>query len=115
MEHSKNKTIVLGNVVPVLGMKLKRGCYVYWLFFEIGICSAISLKWPRRELSIDVAGNRFILKNYQHTHYPRVCSILFSFIPKMGTAFPKTGVRFYCEYLNYLIRNLLVKLRWSIF
>ena len=54
-EHNKNKTPVLGNAIPVLGVKRKPGWYVFWLFFEIGLCSAISFKRSRRELSIDVA------------------------------------------------------------
>jgi len=36
-----------------------------------------------------VAEHKSILKNDQNTYYPR-----FSFIPKTGTAFPKTGVLF---------------------
>jgi len=35
---------------------------VFWLFFEIDLCSAISFKRCRRELSIDVAERRSILK-----------------------------------------------------
>jgi len=61
--HSKNRTLVLGNAVTVLGMKPKRGCYVFRLFFKMGLCSAISFKRSRRELSIDVAEHRSILKN----------------------------------------------------
>jgi len=64
-EHSKNKTPVSGNAIPVLGVKPKRGRYVFWLFFKIGLCSAISFKRSRRELSIDVAEHRSTLKNYQ--------------------------------------------------
>jgi len=61
--HSKNRTPVLGNAIPVLGVKLKRGWYVIWLFFKIDLCSAISFKRSRRELSVDVAEHRPILKN----------------------------------------------------
>jgi len=32
----------------VLGMKPKRGWYVFWLFFKICLCSAISFKRSRR-------------------------------------------------------------------
>jgi len=71
--------------MPVLGVKPKRGWNVFWLFFMIGICSAISFKRSRRELPIDVAEHRSTLKNNQIMHYPR-----FSFIPKTGIAFPKT-------------------------
>jgi len=45
---------------------------LFWLFFKIGICSAISFKRSRRELSFDVAEHRSTLKNYQNTHYPRI-------------------------------------------
>jgi len=34
-----------------------------WLFFKIDLCSAISFRRSRRELSIDVAEHRSILKN----------------------------------------------------
>jgi len=93
---------VLGNAIPVLGAKPKRGWCVFWLFFRIGIlrvlvifqnrhimCSAISFKRSRRELSIDVAEPRSTLKTYPNTHYPR-----FNFITKTGIAFPKTRVLF---------------------
>jgi len=52
-------------------------------------CSATSLKRSRRELSIDVAELRSILKNDQDTYYPR-----FSFTPKTGIELPETGVLF---------------------
>jgi len=42
------------------GYENKTG-YVFWLFFK-GLCSAISLKRSRRELSIDVAEHRSTLK-----------------------------------------------------
>jgi len=71
--------------MPVLGVKPKRGWYVFWLFYKIGLSSAISLERTRRELSIDVAENRSIWKNNQNTNYPR-----FSLTPKTGIAFPQT-------------------------
>jgi len=55
---------------------MQRGWYVFYLFFMIDVCSTISFKWSRRELSIDVAKHRSILKNNPNTHYLR-----FSFIP----------------------------------
>jgi len=61
--HSKNKTPVLGDVIPVLSTKLKRELTVLRLFFKIELCSAISIKRSRRELSIDVTESRSILKN----------------------------------------------------
>ena len=73
-----------------LNIDLSRREYcVFWLFFKIDLCSAISFKRSRRELSIDVAKHRSMLRKYRNTHYPR-----FSFIPKTGIAFPKTGVSF---------------------
>ena len=48
--HSKNETPVLGSSAPVKGVKLKLGWFVFWLFFKIGLCSAVSLKRSRREL-----------------------------------------------------------------
>jgi len=64
--------------------------------FKIGICSAISFKRSRRELSIDVTEHRSTLKNYQNTHYPR-----FSVIPT-DIASPKTGDCFRCVHLIYI-------------
>jgi len=61
--HSKNKTLGLGNAKPVLGVNQNRGWYELWLFFKIGLCSAISFKRSRRELSIDVAEHGAILIN----------------------------------------------------
>ena len=75
-----------------MGLKPKRVWYAFWLVFEIGLCSAISFERSRRELSIDVAEHRSILKEkFQNTYYPR-----FSFTPKTGIAFPKTRFCFYC-------------------
>jgi len=37
--------------------------YVFRLFFKIGLCSAISFKMSRRELSIDMSEHGSILKN----------------------------------------------------
>ena len=59
----KNKTPVLKNALPVLGVKSKRGCYVFWLLFKIGLCSATSIERSRRELSIDEAEHRSTLKS----------------------------------------------------
>jgi len=125
-KNTENKT---PDAIPVVGVKLKRGYYVFWLFFKIEVCSAPSFKRSRRKLSIDVAEHRSILKkkvkcvfwsffkiglcsatsmesfrrdplndgaehrpilkNYQNTYYPR-----FSFLPKTGEAFLKTGALF---------------------
>jgi len=61
-------------LVPVLGVKPKRGWYVFWLFFKMEQCSAISFKRSRRELSIDVAEHRSMLKYHENTHYPLLVS-----------------------------------------
>ena len=50
------------NAMPVLGVRPKWGWYVLF-FFKIGLCSAISFKRSRRELSVDVAEHRSILKS----------------------------------------------------
>jgi len=87
--RSKNKTPFWGNAIPVFGVETKRVWYVFWLFFRIGLCSAISFIRSRRELSIDVAEHRSTLKIYQNTHYPR-----FSFIPKSDIPIPNGGFVF---------------------
>jgi len=86
------KTRRLGDAVPALGVKPYRGWYVLRLFFNIGICSAISFERSRREVSIDVVEHRSTSKNDKNTIYLRL-----SFIPKIGIAFPKTGVCFDCN------------------
>ena len=49
------------------------------------------MKSSRRDLLIDMAEHRPILKNNQITHHPR-----FDFTPKTGRAFPEAGFYFYC-------------------
>ena len=63
--------------------------YVFWLFFTIGLCSATSFKRPWRELFDDVTGHRSMLKKKIKFALSR-----FSFPPKTGIAFPKTGIDF---------------------
>ena len=58
MNATVKQSSVLGNAIPVLGVKPKREWYVFWVFFQIGLCSAILFKRSRRELSIDVAQHR---------------------------------------------------------
>jgi len=65
----KNNAPDLGNAMPVLGMKPKRGLYVLWSFFNIDLCSATSIESSRRDLLNDMAEHRPILKNNQNTHY----------------------------------------------
>ena len=77
--------------IPVLRVNLKRGYFEFWLFFKIGLCLSIPFKRPRQELSMDAAELRSMLKNIQSTgmYHPH-----FSFTPKTGISFPKTGVSF---------------------
>ena len=82
--HSKNNNPVLENAIPVLGVKPRRGWYVFLLFFKTGLRSAISFKRSRREFSIGVTVS--VLKNNQNTLYPR-----FSLTPKTDSAFPLNG------------------------
>jgi len=91
---------VLRNAIPVFGVKPKRGWYVFGSFFKVDLCSAISFKRSWRERSIDVAEHRTVSKSYRNTHYPR-----FSFIPKTGIAFPKTGWCFYDDLTALIIRS----------
>ena len=88
--HSKNKNHVLVNALPILGVKRKRGWYVFSYFFKIGECSAISFKRSRRELSTDVAEHRSILNKYQNTR----CL-------KQVYQSPKRGFCFYCVSQDY--------------
>ena len=90
-EHSKNKTPVLGNAIPVLVLKLKRGKCV-GLFFNIDLCSASSMGSSRRDLLNDMTEHRPIFKNNQSTYHPR-----FAFTPKTGISIPQNGVLFLCE------------------
>jgi len=63
-------------------------------FFKIDQCSDILLKRSRPELSINVTERRSILKNYQHTYYPRVL-----FTHKMDSKNSLKQVsHFYCSY-----------------
>jgi len=69
--------------MPVLGKKLKLGLRI---FFNIDLCSAISMESSSRDLLNDVAEYRPTLKNKQNTYNP-----YFTFIPKTGIELPKTG------------------------
>jgi len=51
--------------LPVLRKKLREGQYVIWLFYKIDLCLTTSFQRSQRELSIDVAERRSILKNNQ--------------------------------------------------
>jgi len=75
--------------------RLRTGACGFWRYrmppgilvtFKVGLCSALSFKRSRRELSIHVAEHRSMSKNYEY--YPRC-----SFITKTGIA-PKRGFVF---------------------
>jgi len=83
-----------------MGVKLKRGWYAFCLLFKTGLCSTISFESSRRELSIYVAEHRSTMKNNQNTYYPR-----FSFTPKPGIAFPKTGFHYTQRYRGLLFET----------
>jgi len=68
------KTPVLGDALPVLDVTLKREYYVFWHFFKIDECSAISFKRSRREPSIDEAEHRSLLKNTKISTTPVLIS-----------------------------------------
>jgi len=53
------------------------------------LCSATSLKRSQRELSIDMAEHKSILKNNQNPYY-----LNFNFQPKKGIELPEKGVLF---------------------
>jgi len=67
---SKNKTPVLGNAVLGIGVKLRQGCSVFWLLFNIDLCSATSMESSHRDLFNDMAEHRPILKIDQNTITP---------------------------------------------
>ena len=70
-----------------LGMKSKRGQYVFRLFFKIALCSATSLKRSRREFFMDVDEPSSILKN-DHTLRKKVSDYKTSLlVVKMLTPF----------------------------
>jgi len=67
------------------------GGVTYFGYFCLGLCSATSFKRSRQSFPFDVAEHTSMLKKYRNMHYPR-----FSFIPKIGIAFPKRRLCFYC-------------------
>ena len=60
LDNSENETSVSGSTC--FGCETKTGVRIL-VFFKIDLCSAVSFKRLRRELSIDVAEHRSILKN----------------------------------------------------
>jgi len=50
IQNTVKKIVGLGNAIPVLGVKLKRGLYVFWYFYNIGLCSA-TMEIARRGVS----------------------------------------------------------------
>jgi len=94
----KKITPVLGSSIPVLGMKVKQGKGVIWLFMKMNLSTTISMKRSRRELSIDMVIQRGIYKNKHITHLP--CS---TSISKKGLVF--TGM---CIFLLLLVIVIVV-------
>jgi len=78
-----------GECYTCFSCETKKGMVRIFVILQDIICSGISLKRSRRELSIDVAEHRSMLKNYQNTHNPRL-----SFKPKTGTI-PQNGFLFF--------------------
>jgi len=62
LKHSKNKTPVLESFVPSFGCETETEAAIFSLFFKIHLRSTTSLKWSQRELFIDVAEHRIIVK-----------------------------------------------------
>ena len=54
---------VLGNAIPAFGRETETGVFVVWLFFRLGLCSAISFKRSRLGLFTKVAEHRSFWKN----------------------------------------------------
>ena len=57
----KKKKRLLSGICKFLSVLGKTGSAHIDYFLKIGLCSAISLKRSRRELTVDVAEHRFIL------------------------------------------------------
>jgi len=70
-------------------MKPKRVWYVFWLFFKMSLCSAISFKRSLRELSIDAAEQRSTVKNYRNTQYSRISYPLVPYPKQVLVPYPK--------------------------
>jgi len=76
----KTKLPLNALLFTVFDVKLKRGQYVFWLFFKIDLSSATSIIRLNTDLSWKISKNTF--------------SPPFSFTPKTGIAFPYTGILF---------------------
>jgi len=76
VEDSTVKTKPLRKFVPFFLVKMERVWFLFSLFFSTDLRSAILFARSRRELSIDVAEHRPILKNYTLI---RTTSVLFSY------------------------------------
>ena len=87
------------------------GCYVFWLFFKIGLYEAISFGRFRRELTIDAAEHFSVLKNYQ-----KKAPALFQVYTKNRHSIPRNGDFVFtvifrsCQPINSSqIKNLITK------
>jgi len=56
-------TVKTNPLTPILGMKVKQGKSVIWLFSKIHLRITISMGSFQRDLFIDMVVDRFILKN----------------------------------------------------
>jgi len=89
--HTQNIIPLSGSPIAVLGIKVKEGKSVSWLFQKISLSLTILVKSSRRDLFIDTVVQKFIFKN-------KLIALLsrFTSIPKTGIGLPKTGISFYC-------------------
>ena len=84
-----------------LSWKINKLC-VFWTFFKITLYSAVSFERPRRELSIDVAEHRSILKNKE---IMRILNI-FQDSPMFGHIIRKVSARAF-HWCGWTHRSLL--------
>jgi len=80
-------------------MKLKEGMSVIWLFLKIPRLMTTSMESSRRDLFIDMAAHRFIIKNKQ-LRSPLVSP---SYIPfnRCGTTYNKGQFLMFKDFLNH--------------
>ena len=69
--------------------KTKGVMRIFIIFFKIGLCSAVSFKRSRRELSIHVADHKYTSKNKEVVRI----LVIFRDRPMFGHIIPKVSVR----------------------
>ena len=77
-------------LIPVLGVKLKRGLYVLWLIFRIGLCSVTSMGSSCQDLLNFVAEHRSSLKNNQNMHLSLIFKDIHLFSRIIGNLSPRS-------------------------